>query len=149
MAEALALIAQQPGARSAALQGELCWTLAIYAWSLLDLGDPEGAALQANRACDTIDTALNNRPQALPQPAALAYWTGWRCAAVLDDAGTAQHRAGQTLGVLNLWVENGAVALPAYLVPGATELLDADDRSPGAAGRYSALKALLHRRTID
>jgi len=57
-------------------------------------------------------------------------------------------RANQALGVLNLWVENGALALPAYLVPAAAELLDADDRTPGAADRYPALKALLHRSAV-
>ncbi len=146
--EALDLMAQQPGGRSAALQGELCWTLAIHAWSLLDLGDPEAAAIQANRACDTIETTLINRPRALPQPAALAYWVGWRCAAASGDTGTAQHRADQALWALNLWVENGAVALPAYLVPAAGDLLDADDQRLGAADRYPALKTLLHRRAI-
>jgi hypothetical protein len=48
---------------------------------------------------------------------------------------TGQHRANQALGVLNLWVENGAVAPPAYLVR-------------AAADRYPALRALLHRSAV-
>ena len=147
-AKALELMAQQPGARSAALQGESAWALAIHAWSQVGLGHLARAAEQAGRACETIDLTLANRPRALPQPAALAYWIGWRCAEALGDRATGQHRADQALGVLNLWVENGALALPAYLVPAATELLDADDRPPGAADRYLALKALLHRSAV-
>jgi hypothetical protein len=95
-----------------------------------------------------MDATLANRPRALPQQAALVYWIGWRCAEALGDSTTGQHRANQALGVLNLWVENGALALPAYLVPAAGELLDAGDRTPDAADRYHALKVLLHRSAV-
>jgi len=119
--------------------------MAIHAWSLLGLADPGRAGNQAQGACETMDATLANRPRALPQQAALVYWIGWRCAEALGDTATGQHRASQALGVLNLWVENGARALAADLVPGAAELLNADDRTPGAADRHPALKALLHR----
>lgn len=145
VAEALDLLSSLPGTRSASLHLDMAWALALRAWSLREQGDLDEAAAEAGRACSILDASLANHAGRLPQQAPMTYWIGSRCAGALGDSQTAQRRVDQALGVLNLWVENGTVALPAYLIPAAAELLDTDDRRPAAGERYCALKALLGR----
>ena len=139
-AEAVRLLEARSGARSAGLQAELLWTLAMHGWSLLELGDLDAALGPVERACALADAIRVARPAAVPMQTALAYWLGWRCAVALGDSGSAAHRVGQALGVLNHWVEQGAVALPAHLLAPAAELLSAVDEQPANADRFPALR---------